>query len=130
MADFSELVGKTLTDARQEGDQLVFVTEDGETYRMFHSQDCCESVFIESIVGDLADLIGSPIVKAEEASNSEDPPRVDPDFPSYVDESYTWTFYKLATAKGYVDIRWYGSSNGYYSEGVDFKRDGEKEWWE
>jgi hypothetical protein len=59
-------------------------------------------------------LVGARLEMAEAVSNSTDGPKE-----GYAD-SYTWTFYKLATAKGYVTVRWYGESNGYYSEEVDF----------
>jgi len=121
MAKFEELVGKTLTEIRAAHDEIEFVTADGVTYKMYHSQECCESVSVEDVVGDWADLIGSPITLAEEATDTESPKTETYGESSYVDESSTWTFYKLATVKGYVDIRWYGSSNGYYSEGVSFQ---------
>jgi hypothetical protein len=112
------LKGKVLTAAEQIGDiELVFTVDDGSQYRMFHVQDCCESVSIESIVGDLQDLVGHPILMAEEATSGEYQPWETPD---EYGESFTWTFYKFATIKGYVDIRWHGQSNGYYSESVDF----------
>lgn len=118
--DFSTMIGKTLVRAEATDERVEFEDSDGNVYRMDHEQDCCESVRVESIVGDLQDLIGTPILMAEMPSSDDQGPLVDPDFPSYVDDSFTWTFYKLATIKGYVDIRWYGTSNGYYSERVDF----------
>jgi hypothetical protein len=115
----SSLLGKTLVDVEGKvgGDQIHFISSDGSKWIMMHEQDCCEDVYIESIVGDLNDLIGSPILIAEEVSNSNDKPPKDRE--EYC-ESYTWTFYKFATVKGHVDIRWFGESNGYYSESVDF----------
>ena len=68
------------------------------------------------------DLVGTPILMAEEVTNE---PNVNPEgvpIPEYQD-CFTWTFYKFATIKGYVTIRWYGESNGYYSESVDFIRE-------
>ena len=121
--DVSELKGKTLSSIENRGDELVFTTTEGEVYRMYHEQDCCESVYIEDIVGDLEDLVGSEILRAEESMDLFDVIRDSEKEPEHTDESFTWTFYKFATRKGYVDIRWYGTSNGYYSESVSFIKD-------
>ena len=122
-AKFEELFGKTLVEiqgAEQYSDMIIFVCSDGTRFKMFHDQDCCERVLVEDICGDIQGLIGTPILRAEE-SNSRDNPALDRGAVESYDESHTWTFYTLATIKGYVDIRWYGSSNGYYSESVNFK---------
>ncbi|MDR3392380.1 MAG: hypothetical protein P4L77_11680 [Sulfuriferula sp.] len=107
-----ELLGQVLVKAEQvkdnrDDDEIVFTLQNGRVYRFFHHQSCCENVYVESIVGDLNDLVGSPIMLAEEVSGE-------------MEDVYsgTWTFYKFATAKGYVDIRWIGTSNGCYSEEV------------
>lgn len=118
MEKFEELVGVTLTNiVNLENLELVFTLDTGDRYRLYHDQDCCESVQIVDISGDLDDLIGQPILMAEEVSNDKDPPGYEPE---PYRESFTWTFYKLATNKGGVTVRWYGRSNGYYSESVDF----------
>jgi hypothetical protein len=120
-ASVSDLIGKTLISIRETGDnELIFVTDNGEKYRMYHSQSCCESVSIDDIVGDLSNLLNSPILMASEETNSNE--NVEGAEKPYDAESFTWTFYKFATIKGYVTIRWWGASNGYYSESVDFKK--------
>ena len=113
--DISELVGKTLWKIDVSRDSLRFYTTEGEEYLMYHDQDCCEHVYIEDMVDDHKDLLNSPIILAEERSSDE------PAMSSY-DEAYLWTFYELATVKGSVTIRWYGSSNGYYSVSVSFRK--------
>lgn len=112
---FLQLRGQTLArvEKSEADDELRFIAATGEVWIMAHEQDCCESVYIESITGDLGDLVGEEIVLAEMSEQDD---------PAPADGSGTWTFYKLATRKGYVDIRWYGSSNGYYSESVRVRR--------
>lgn len=112
MKSFEDLVGKLFLkiDVINNGeDQITFYSNDGFIYRMYHQQDCCEWVSIKDICGDLDDLVGSPILVAEEVVKDDEK----------ASESGTWTFYKLATQKGWVTITWYGESNGYYSESVD-----------
>ena len=143
MADVSVLQGRTLTriDANGE-DELHFYTQDGAHYKMHHYQDCCEYVYLADVIGDFKDLIGSPLILARESTNRPDEGedaesfwrksldaerfliekmRGLPSVASIGGESETWTFYQFSTIKGSVTLRWYGSSNGYYSESVDFE---------
>lgn len=114
---FSDIAGHTLTAVRRSGDNIELDLEIGGTVMLHHVQDCCEHVRIESLDGDLEDLVGTPIVFAEEAVNPPDAPKTED---SSYDSHHTWTFYRIGTIKGTVVIRWYGSSNGYYSESVSF----------
>lgn len=133
---FEDLVGQTLTnvEGKEGGDEIVFTLPSGKKVYLNHSQECCESVYILDINGDLSDLVGSPILQAEESTSQEPQPdypedKTNFDSPVYYGDSYTWTFYKLATIKGSVTIRWFGSSNGYYSESVDFVGEGGSRFW-
>lgn len=117
-ANIEDLIGKTFNRVYQrDNEELVFELDDGE-FVFYHVQDCCEQVSINDICGDLEDLQGFEILRAEESFSGENPEGVEV---SEYQESFTWTFYKFATRKGYVDVRWYGESNGYYSESVSIE---------
>ena len=114
------LKGKTLLYVNAEGDGLTFITDDYTMYSLCgddgYPNDC--EVWIESIVGDLHDLVGYPLLIAQEVE-SVDNYKLDMSLEKnakHADYNQTWTFYKFATIKGYVDVRFCGESNGYYSE--------------
>ena len=109
--DLTKMIGKVPTKITQDEDSIHFTFDDGTACSFYHEQDCCETVWIEDVNGDWEDLIGTPLLVADEREGDA-PPAED------VEWSYTWTFYTFRSIKGSVDVRWFGTSNGYYSEGV------------
>ena len=114
-ARIEELVNKTIVSIEgmdKDSKDIYFRINDGSVYHMYHEQDCCEDVWLEDVAGNAHALIATPILKAEELTHHID---------EGVFDSQTYTFYLLATVKGYVTLRWCGVSNGYYSEAVDLE---------
>lgn len=108
----SVLLGKTIVsieDCNVDSEEIFINTSDNKRYVLLHTQDCCEHVRLVDVIGDIEDIIGCPLTMAEEVAQQEDSNW----------GTQTWTFYKFATIKGYVTLRWLGESNGYYSEEVD-----------
>ena len=109
-----EMIGRTFTDVKQVDKETIVFRKDVPggytTFEFYHIQDCCENVSIEDVCGDLRDLEFSPILTAEVCTKQDDT------------VCGTWTFYRFQTVKGTVTIRWYGESNGYYSEEVSIMK--------
>lgn len=105
-----EIIGQTMIRVERIGERIEMESADA-LFTFEHYQDCCETVGIVDICGDLSDLVGSPIVECEVVTDTSTPPG------DYA-ESWTWTFHKFRTARGSVTVRWLGKSNGYYGEEV------------
>ena len=125
-----------------ENEGIVFIGK--ETFYLTHDQSCCERVWIEDICGDLKDLENTPIISAKEITNKPKSEELlgqtnyalekfnqrgqymHEQFKEFEDEnasaSSTWTFFKFRTIKGSVTVRFFGTSNGYYSESASLIR--------
>jgi hypothetical protein len=124
--DASALRGKKIKNISQVGDDRIEIeTDDGKRYVMLHDQDCCESVRIHDISGGtLQDLVGFTITAAREITEC-DPGGKWPDDVKRdeYEDSWTWTTYEFETLATVAPlrIRWLGTSNGYYGEGVQIE---------
>jgi hypothetical protein len=122
MSKLQTIVGKTPTHIYQSDDEIAMTFSDNSVGHFYHDQDCCEYVGVEDVNGDWDDLIGNPILVAEERVSDEPEEGC-----TSMDDSNTWTFYTFRGIGGSVDVRWHGSSNGYYSESVTFRLKENKE---
>ena len=129
---FENLVGKIIVSVEEKlgydqvedysynSTYLIIETSEGDIYNMGVELDCyfCDQQVELDIEGSWSDIIGVPILIAERVTNETDK------FgrKELEKESFTWTFYKLATINGYMTISWLGTSNGYYSEEAEFKK--------
>lgn len=120
--DLGLLIGKVLQELQISGDRVLFGCEDGSYFEAYHMQDCCENVSVHDYSSDVQNLIGQEILDAVETTSHEWPDDVKPPESAWPEDSFTWTYHIFRTAKGEYQIRWYGESNGYYSESVYFQR--------
>lgn len=107
---FEQLQGMTITAVvYKEVNESLLIHLNTHVLEMIHHQDCCETVYLEDVVGSFEDLIGYPLLEVSE---------------SIVDigseyTSSTASYYNFKTIKASVQLRWVGESSGYYSETVD-----------
>lgn len=105
-----KLVGKTITSIAVNSDQsiLSFGTDQGQVNFEVYG-DCCSTSWFADITG-VHSLIGAKVAKAEEVSL--DGYNVN-DGRCRQDEDQAYG-YKITTDKGYADVVFRNSSNGYY----------------
>lgn len=114
--DIKKLVGETLKYVDDCGDEILLTTESGKKYKIYHSQDCCESVSVLDTKGNWHDLIGK-VIRVAEHDEESNPDKEEIGVDYY--DSATLTTLTFKTDENTVISRWIGESNGYYSESVD-----------
>jgi hypothetical protein len=114
-----DLLGETIESVliSANDDQVILLLRGGVRVAFYHAPDCCEEVYLESVAGNLGNLMGRPITKATAVTNRAHLNEVDSG-----EDSFTWTFYELGANWGTVTFRWFGASNGYYAESVSMRR--------
>jgi hypothetical protein len=108
-----QLQGQTFSRVTHNDNEVQFDNQ----WILKHIQCCCGYVYIDEIIGNLRNLKGTPLIKAERRiSSGPEAALPEGEIPS---RSHTWTFFEFATVKGSVTIRFFGSSDGFCSETAD-----------
>lgn len=114
--DINEMIGKTIVKIVNVNDDcLYFYLENGDYYMFLHKDDddCHGDVRIESICGSLHNILNSPLTVAKATYSCGLTDDIDNFLPDWKQETCTWSFYKFATDKGCITVRWFGTSTNY-----------------
>lgn len=114
MADFSRLIGETITRIdRPDDETLVLHLQSGRTARLTTEGDCCSHSWIEGI-DDTSALLGK-IQEVEEMDN------VQVDQEDEYGDLIQFYGLKITTDKGRCVIDYRNESNGYYGGYMDLQ---------
>lgn len=104
--DLRNIIGRIFTDVKEMPERGGITLSDGvTTVYISGMMNRSGDVELEDMVGDLTDLMGNPILRAEERRSDT--------------QGGEWTFYEMATILGSVTLRFYGPSNDHYSGEAD-----------
>ena len=114
--ELEDLDGEVLTHIDvdsddKKGDQILLTTQSGRQIRIYHEQDCCEHVRIEGTDGEWRELYGKPILEAVHEEDGGE----------WEGGTCTRTTLTFRVDSATVISRWFGESNGYYSEAVNIE---------
>ena len=108
---------KSITGLEKDSTEVKIIFKDGGEIIQNHKQEWSEEVYVEQVDGNVFMHEGAIVYELLEKVCSKD--EIPEEELLSSSDSLTATFYTLKTSKGYLDWRWYGESNGYYSENVE-----------
>lgn len=109
-----DIIGKEVIKfySSNDEDDMIFECSDGSKYKLYHEQDCCETVnFIER---------KSTFLEVPFTIFSIN---YDMDSKETEDGSETDTYVTIQTDIGDMALFWHGESNGYYGESVELAKE-------
>lgn len=123
MSIFNNLIGKRINGIFLGNDNwtLVFRDTEGRFYRYDTQNDCCNSVFVNHIIGvdcvgkgNSFDLLRGALVTGAEDKEWTDNRNWTPEDGGEYGDVIQDGFYTLKTDRGYIDIEVRNDHNGYY----------------
>lgn len=98
-------------------DEVIFTTESGKRYKMYHYQNCCERVkLIDDYEEVLKSMVGKKVERLDiEYYDGSEHPAHD------VYDSSTISEFTFRVNGATEIIKWFGNSNGYYCEKAELE---------